>query len=71
MGVYEGRGQITKSMKDLMQKWAETKGYWQDAVAAKFEAERLMPLEYDIKTAMGAMDHMAILLGQAKRDASE
>ena len=71
MGVYEGRGQITKSMKELMQKWAETKGYWQDAVAARFEAERLHPLEYDVKTAMGAMDHMAILLGQAERESSE
>ncbi|MFI5378953.1 MAG: hypothetical protein ACHRHE_06640 [Tepidisphaerales bacterium] len=58
-------------MKELLQKWAETKGYWQDAVAARFESERLQPLEFDVKTAMGAMDHIAILLGQAKRDASE
>jgi hypothetical protein len=71
MGVYEGRGQLGKAMKELMQKWAETKGYWQDSVARQFESERLGQLEHDAKSAMTAMDHMAVLLQQAKRDSSE
>ncbi len=71
MGVYEGRGQLSKGIKDLMQKWAETKGYWQDAVAKQFEEERLLSLERDLKSTMSAMDHMATLLQQARHDAGE
>jgi hypothetical protein len=71
MGVYEGRGQLAKALKELMQRWAETKGYWHDSVAAQFEAEKLAALEHDIKSAMSAMDHVAVLVQQARRDAGE
>ena len=71
MGVYEGRGSLAKAMKDLFQKWAETKGYWQHSVAKQFEEERLLTLERDAKSAMSAMDHMAVLIQQAKHDAGE
>jgi hypothetical protein len=71
MGIYEGRGQLSKAMKELMQRWAETKNYWKDGVAAQFEVERLQTLEHDVKTAMTAMDHVGVLLQQARRDSSE
>ena len=28
MGVYEGRGQLTKAMRDLRFRWQETRGAW-------------------------------------------
>ena len=30
MGVYEGRGQLAKAIKSLMQQWAETRSSWSD-----------------------------------------
>ncbi len=68
MGVYEGRGQLAKIMKDLMFRWAETRGQWDDAIAKGFEQDHLEPLERDMRSAVAAMDHMAILLNQVKRE---
>ena len=39
-----------------------------DAQAEEFETTFLVPLESDLKTAAGAMDHMSVLLSQARRD---
>jgi hypothetical protein len=71
MGVYEGRGQLTKSMKELMARWSTAKGAWSDSVSDQFEKMHLIPLEMDLRNAMGAMDHMAVLLQQIRRDCEE
>ena len=68
MGVYEGRGQIGKSMKELMLRWSETRAAWDDAVAHHFEEKYLAPLEMDMRTAVNAMDHMATLLALVRRE---
>ena len=71
MGVYEGRGQLAKAIKELMRQWAETKGQWEDAQSRAFEEKHLAPLESDLRTAASAMDHIGVLLGQMKRDCQE
>ena len=68
MGVYESRGQLAKSLKDLMDRWAGTKMDWDDVVSERFEERFLAPLEMDLRNATSAMDHMAQLLGQIRRD---
>lgn len=68
MGVYEARGSLAKGMKDLMLRWSETKSDWNDAASARFEKDFLQPLEQDLRTAIGAMDHMAVLLQAAKHE---
>ena len=68
MGIYEGRGQLAKAMKDLMLKWNEAKMDWDDTVSHQFEKEHLIPLELDLRNATGAMDQMALLLQQIYRD---
>ena len=35
MGVYEGRGQVGKAMKDLMLQWNEAHRNWDDEMSAK------------------------------------
>ena len=68
MGVYEGRGQLSKSLKELTHAWLECRGVWKDANAERFEKKHVIPLEQDLRSAVGAMDVMAQLLGQIKRD---
>ena len=71
MGVYEGRGQLSKALKDLMTHWHETRLSWDDAQARRFEEQLLVPIQLDVRQAESAMDHMAVLLSQAKHDCSE
>ena len=68
MGVYESRGQLAKLMKELKDKWGDTKMDWDDVVSDAFEKKFIDPLEADLRNATGAMDQMALLLGQIKRD---
>jgi hypothetical protein len=68
MGVYEGRGQLAKALKNLTLRWTEAKGSWDDAVSRQFEENFMIPLEMDMKTAASAMDHMAAVLAQVRRD---
>lgn len=68
MGVYEGRGQLGKSMKELANHWQETKSQWKDANADRFEKKHLVPLEMDLRQAVSAMDVMSQLLAAIKRD---
>ena len=71
MGVYEGRGQLTKGIKNLMMRWQETRSSWNDAATNQFEKKYLVPLEIDLRNALGAMDHMASVLSQVRRDTME
>ncbi len=68
MGVYEGRGQLGKSLKDLQHRWAETKTVWDDNVSRSLEENFLLPLESDLKNAVASMDRVGILLQTIKRD---
>jgi hypothetical protein len=68
MGVYESRGQLAKLMKELGDKWADTKADWDDVVSESFEKRFLQPMEMDLRNATGAMDAMAHLLSQIRRD---
>ena len=68
MGVYEGRGQLSKGIKQLLLRWAEVRTSWNDAAAEHFEKKFLEPLEIDLRNAFSAMDHMATVLGQVRRD---
>jgi hypothetical protein len=68
MGVYEGRGQIVKQMKELMNRWYETRRNWDDAMSHQIEKDCLVPLEMDVRNAVGAMEHIAQVLQQVKSD---
>ena len=66
MGVHEGRGLLSKSIKELMLRWDEARMSWDDVRAREFENSFLEPLQMDLKNAVSAMDHMAILLQQVR-----
>ncbi len=71
MGVYEGRGQLSRGMKDLLNRWTEAKSSWDDANSERFEEKYMLPLEQGMRTAVSAMDTMAVLIAQAHHDCDE
>ena len=68
MGVHEGRGQLSRAIKDLLLRWSEAKGSWDDAVSKNFEESFLAPLEIDLGAAAAAMDQAGQILHQVRRD---
>lgn len=68
MGVYEGRGQLSKALKNLMLRWVEARSEWDDTASQHFEEKFIQPIELDLKNAVGAMDHMAAVLAQVRKD---
>ena len=68
MGVYEGRGTLSKSLKALETRWAETRMDWSDSRAVDFEKRFLEPMKLDLRSAVSAMDHMAVLLSKIRHE---
>jgi hypothetical protein len=66
--MHEGRAAVGKAMRELMARWAETKSQWSDTTSRAFETRHLTSLEMDHRQAVGAMDAMAQILQQIKRD---
>lgn len=68
MGVYEGRGQLSKALKNLNLKWVEVHSSWDDEASKHFEEKFIFQIEMDLKNAVSAMDHMAVVLSNVRRD---
>jgi hypothetical protein len=68
MGLYEGRGQLGKLIKDLQNRWHETRMNWDDEQARRFEERFIEPLEQDLRIALSAMDEMGAILGQIRNE---
>ena len=68
MGLYEGRGQLSKLMKDLQQRWHETRVNWDDEQARRFEERFIKLLEKDLRGAITAMEEMAVLVSQVQQE---
>jgi hypothetical protein len=70
MGVYDSRARATKALKELMALWSETSRSWNDERSRAFAKQFLEPLDPDMKSAASAMDQMAAMLQQCRRDVS-
>jgi hypothetical protein len=68
MSVHESRGNLAKAVKELTLRWAEARQNWDDAQAVDFEDKFIRELEANIRSAGSAMDQMAVVLTQARRD---
>lgn len=62
MSLLESRGALSKSFKDLSNRWAEIRSCWQDAQADVFEREYLFLIESEVRRASAAMDHLNVVL---------
>ena len=68
MGVHEGRGTLAKALKQLENRWAEARMSWMDTQTEQFEQLYLIPLQSDLRSAVTAMDHMAVLLSRIHQE---
>jgi hypothetical protein len=68
MGLYEGRGNLNKGLKDLLVRWQQTREDWDYAVADEFEKLYLEPLQQALRNASSAMDQMAQVMSNVDRD---
>ncbi len=71
MGLFEGRGNLTKGMSELQVRWQETRAEWQDAIAQQFEEKYINSIERDLRSTLAAMDQMGALLSRARSECSE
>ena len=68
MGLYEGRGQLGKLLKDLEFRWESARMDWDDEQARRFEERYIETFKSDLKTAISAMDDMAALMVQIRSE---
>jgi hypothetical protein len=71
MSVQNSRAAISKAVQELLVRWLQTRGEWDDVVAERFEKDFLEPIQQDLKPAGTAMDTMGGLIAQMRRDCSE
>jgi hypothetical protein len=70
MGLYEGRGNLSKGMQKVRMRWAGTRMGWDDIVADRFEQRWLDPAESELRNALAAMDHLTVLISNIRRECS-
>jgi hypothetical protein len=68
MGVYEGRGQLGKLLKDLLSRWHDARMSWDDQQARAFGEKYVHAIEMDLRVAVSAMEQMGALIAQIKQD---
>jgi uncharacterized protein YukE len=68
MGVHESQGRLIKAYKMLQTRWAQIHTGWNDSASDHFQETYLDPLDADVRSAAQAIDHMAVVLSNVKRD---
>jgi hypothetical protein len=68
MSLNSASVELTDGMKTLGGVWDETRAVWDDAVALDFEQRFWTPLEAQTGDAVGAMDRLAVVLAQVRRE---
>jgi hypothetical protein len=68
MGVHEARANLSKAIKELHARWNNATTSWNDAKSREFDEKHITPLAMDLKQALSAMDHVAVLMPQLYRD---
>ncbi len=68
MSLNSASVELTDGMKTLGAVWDETRAVWDDAVAADFEERFWLPLQAQTGDAVGAIDRLAVVLAQVRRE---
>jgi hypothetical protein len=68
MSLADSKGTLSRATKDLFARWNDLKIVWSDAQSKAFEETYLLPIEQDVRSALGAMDSMGQTLQKIESD---
>ena len=71
MGLFEAKGQLDRSIKELLMRWSLVRGQWKDNVAAEFEEKHLVPLQRSLRNATSAMSSAAGFISRVRSECSD
>jgi hypothetical protein len=71
MSTGVGTVQLHDGLKKLLQRWEETKSYWDDQVRREFEEKFIVPLVDQIRTTAQAQDDLARTIQVCYHDCRE
>ena len=68
MSLMDSKGTLSRAAKDLLARWEEAKNVWSDTQSQEFEKTYIFLIEQDVRSALGAMDHMNQVLAKIESD---
>jgi hypothetical protein len=68
MSAADGRIALSRAAKDLTARWLQLQTVWSDTQSAEFEKSYLVPIEHVVRSALGALDHLNIVLQNLEHD---
>jgi hypothetical protein len=68
MSVMDSKGGLSKATKELFARWESVRDIWSDAQSREFEKTFLEPIEQDVRSALGALDHLNLVIHSIHND---
>lgn len=68
MSLVDSRITLSRAAKDLFARWNALQEIWSDAQSHEFEKTYLFQIEQDVRSALGALDHMNQILQTLEHD---
>ncbi|MEZ6050013.1 MAG: hypothetical protein R3C02_01275 [Planctomycetaceae bacterium] len=70
-GLQSGMGRLKEAWDDLSAKWMQTRDYWQDANARRFEEEELQRIANELERVLPVISRMSQVIANAERDLAD
>lgn len=67
-GIQSGAGRLKEAWDDLAARWGQTRDYWQDANARRFEEEELQKIADELERVLPVISRMSQVIAQAERE---
>jgi len=71
MSLHASRANLNDSLKRLLNDWDAVREQWDDETSRRFFETHIAALQPIVRSTLGAMDQMAELLRQARRDCGD
>ncbi len=71
MSLASARAKIGTAHRQLLVDWERTKESWDDPASHAFGRNHVEPLEHAVRSAIGAIEHMAEVLERVRRECGD
>lgn len=71
MSLSSARAKIGTAHRQLLVDWERTRDSWDDAASQAFARNHVEPLEHAVRSAIGAIEHMAEVLERVRRECGD